>query len=372
MPQDPFYALRRRQVLAGLAACPLAALPSGGVMAQAAAPAASLLADLLRLPEAAFLPAGPGVDPWEIAWGDPETCGALGLAADGPFAPWSRFQTGFALDYLAGGFDGGWARTVGFTAADLRRFVTVAALPVTGAVLELVPAAAEKVGPALAARGFAESTVQGVTAWARGADNAISLVLRDPADPFGGSTGKSARVLLEGDRLVQASEWPLLASLAGVSGPLGHTDLPALAAALDNAGFAGALPVQAIVLTDQAALSGGPPGAGILPWRLGLFVDLSDGKTDHAAAVFSYPTRAQAEASARRLTEAWPKGQSRMMNSAFETRLPLKAIRVTGDMPAVLTFHAHGENGGDPGFGNPGYRFLLQARQARDLAPFGL
>lgn len=373
MPQDPLSPLCRREILAGLAAFPLvAALSADRVAAQTGAPAGSLLTDLGLLPEAVLLHPGPNAYPWEIAWGDPETCGALGLGAKGPFPSWSRFQTGFALDSLAAGFDGGWARTIGATAAQLRRFVTVAAPPVTGAILELVPAATMAVGPALAARGFAETTVQGVTAWARGEDNAISLALRDPADPFGGAIGKSSRVRLEGQRLIQASEWPLLAALAGAAGPQGHADLSALCAALEDPAFAGARPVQAIILTDQASLSAAPAGAGLLPWRLGIFVDLSDGKTDHTAAVFSYATRAEAEASARRLTAAWPDARSRMVESAFETRLPLKAIRVTGDIPAILTFHAHGENGGDPGFGNPSYRFLLQARQARDLAPFGL
>lgn len=382
--------MQRRSFLAGLAALPGlpptlgAALVTGlatGLAPQRAGAepalspadraAAGLLADLSRLPVAQFRPDPAGQVP-RIVWGNLAGAGALGFGAREVLGSWTRMVEGFALEQVVFGLQGGWAGTVGFGPQDVARFLCTTAEPERGAILTLHAGAGDGVGGTLSERGYDQAMLGTIPVFQRGAEDfAIDPARRDPKDPFGGLIGKSSRVIVAGDEVIQTAGWALLAGLAGTAGPQGHPDLAALTQALRAPGFGAAQLLQAVVLNDQQGLATGVTGLGLLPWGLGLLGDLSDGKTCHAAALFSYATEAEAEESATRLARTWPAARSSATQGALADRVPVREISVqrASDGRAVLIFRAQAPEGEG---GNAAYRFLAQARMMRDLAPFAL
>jgi hypothetical protein len=160
-----------------------------------------------------------------------------------------------------------------------------------------------QVGPALLANGYAEETRDGVTAWARGEDYEINRAFFNMANPFGGDMGRSSRVALEGDLLVQSAGWPLLLDVLGTEIPKGHPDLPAFAARLDSPEWGAAQLLQAAVLPHQFDLATGR--GGMPPWRVGLLADMGTGNEAVALALFSYGSRAEAEVAAKHIDKSW-------------------------------------------------------------------
>jgi hypothetical protein len=100
-------------------------------------------------------------------------------------------------------------------------------------------------------------------------------------------------VVLDDALLVHARGWPTLLRLVSEVEQKGHSDLPALAAALDLPDWGDTALLQAFFLPHQLELgepgSGGPP-----PWRLGMVADLGSGTETITLALFTYTSRAEA------------------------------------------------------------------------------
>lgn len=322
-----------------------------------------LLADLSRLPAAALQrPAdGPAA---EVIWADLTAIAAQGLG-DGTWGPWARLTQGFGLEYLSYGGTGGWGRTAGFIADEVRRFTTLRLDGAVGASLVLDAEAAARAPAVLQDYGYAAETRDGLTALVKGGmDNASDLAARDPANPFGGPLGRASRVRVDGDRLDQASTWPLLAAMTGTAGPQGHADLAGLAAALTTLE---AMPLQAMVLADPFGLTTAPPGSGIAPWRLALLADVFAEGADHALALFSYDTAALAADSAARIAALWQSQPMPDGRSFTDVIGPLTTGTAAGALPVAWArvTQPRGETAQ-----NLAYRRVLQAMMRGELTPF--
>lgn len=116
-----------------------------------------------------------------------------------------------------------------------------------------------KIGPALAARGFAQKDMSGVTVWARFEDYRISIAERDPDDPFGGVLGQAARIAVTDGLLARTSASPPLAmAIAGSQGGPSLAAEPAVRALV--ASFGDETVVQVTMFGPQA----GDPAAILL------------------------------------------------------------------------------------------------------------
>jgi hypothetical protein len=230
---------------------------------------------------------------------DPE-----GLARFGPYA--RVFGTAELGQAVGWGLEGAWEPLIGFGPLDVEAAVGFkTSEPFDSAILvRLNPEVTDRVGPALLANGYVPETRVGVSAWARGAeDYAVDRTHYNMADPFGGDLGRSSRVALDGNLLVQSAGWPLLADILGTEVPMGHPDLRAVAAALDSPDWGEARLLQAAILPHQIDLATGR--GGMPPWRVGLLADLGTGTEAVALALFSYGSRLEAEAAAKHIAKSW-------------------------------------------------------------------
>lgn len=292
----------------------------------------------------------------------------------------ARFKAYVRLSLLPGdpeailpGLQGGWPATAGFALDDAAAWLTFSAPPNGLRLIRLDPGKAAAAMAALPGLGYAAETGTGGTILVRGdQDLAISLADRNPADPFGGALGKSSRVTRLGDVLVQApSRTGVLAALS--TAPKGHADLPALAVALDDPAFGAARLVQAFLvpLDVQMGRETLPAGDALPVWSSLLLADLSDGTTDHAAAIFVFPSRAAAEAARATLTRTWADAAVDRGRTLAKVVGPDPQFRITGDGPATLTADLPGAPGALDGMpANVAWSRLMRLYFQVALSPF--
>jgi hypothetical protein len=115
-------------------------------------------------------------------------------------------------------------------------------------LMDLMSQVPTEAGPALLAHDYVEKMRDAVTAWTRGEDCELDRNLFNMANPFGGDMGKSSRVAIAGDLLVQSAGWPLIHEVLDTGTSKGHPDLAAFAAALDSPDWSGAQLLQAAKL----------------------------------------------------------------------------------------------------------------------------
>jgi len=213
-----------------------------------------------------------------------------------------------------------WRGAVGFGPAQIDQVVTLTAPPVSAALIRLQPGTGAGVPTALAARGYALTDGPGLTAWARGdMDFSVDIAARDPDDPFGGGMGRSSRIVVADDLVLQAAGWPVLAALLAAPGGsmAAQSDIAALLAALDRTTGAGAL-ISALILTDAgglglgdpaAMLRGAPPSVAGAPtaWRMALLADFANGAqaTGVLALTVTLPDAATAQALREHVQAGW-------------------------------------------------------------------
>jgi hypothetical protein len=113
---------------------------------------------------------------------------------------------------------------------------------------------AEAIGAALQSRSFALAEVEGVPVWHRFEDREISLVDREPADPFGGHLGAAARIAVLPEMLGNARSWPLIeAMLASDRGEIPSlVDDPGYRALAETVAAPDGLLIQALLFTGPA------------------------------------------------------------------------------------------------------------------------
>jgi len=246
-----------------------------------------------------------------------------------------------------------WPQLVGFAPDDIRTVVNYGTPPDAALRLTLTPGVMPRVETALAASGYERlETGQGPLLRRGGEDYAISLLDRDPEDPFGGMLGQASRVLVQGDMLTRSAGMPVLE--AGMTGPFWgeRADLAALLDMLSDLP-PGTGVMRAQLLTDQLlfARRGFPPTGedtvqppGIPPWHMGMLVELVEGKHRDAAALmaFVYATRDLAEAALRGIEAGWTTPGPARHGSPAE-RIGPATLRVEGEGPFVAVLHVAGD-----------------------------
>ena len=178
------------------------------------------------------------------------------------------------------------------------------------------------IATALAARDFERRDVGNVAVWYRLDDFRIDLTLRDPADPFWGPIGGSARIALVDDGILATRAWgPVETVLSDKQPTYGEVPLFAdLLDAVDAALGPDGRVVQAFSFLPLAF--GGPPlesspdGPGFVlgeaapgakplpPFLAGLLVDAFAGDRDTALLVLAFAGPEAGDAVAARLAEA--------------------------------------------------------------------
>jgi hypothetical protein len=226
---------------------------------------------------------------------------AEGAATIGGF---SRVMSERLGGNLYPGAEADWQTYMGFQPLDVQSFLLFSAPPTHGMMLRLASGAVADVAPTLLATGYREKTQDGVTALARGEDDAWKEGDGSAGDIFGGRGNWSARVALDGDLILSATSWPTLLATAGTA-PQGHPHLPALARALDDPAWGDAQFIQAQLWPDPDNLPGADSGEGLPPWGLTLMADLAQGQDTLTLLLFTYDDRAQAESVIDRIGRAW-------------------------------------------------------------------
>lgn len=142
----------------------------------------------------------------------------------------------------------------------------VGAPPETLQYVEFAAGSAPRIAAALERRGFARETLGRHVVFAKGDDNALSVVERQPADPFGGALGLSQRVLARDGVSVVTRAWPTMhAAIAAIDGRR-DPSVVALAAALPPLREA----IGKGAVAEQAALYGLASFAGAAANRAAL------------------------------------------------------------------------------------------------------
>lgn len=302
----------------------LIAVAAGPAAAAEGAPAEALRGWLLRIPLAAIPIERTTKSPFAFA--DWRQARAVAVRDAAPGVDLRRvLRAGVGpegIRHMAVAADGG-ATAVGFSWQDIGPALLVGEPPsvVVGLGGEGLSEHAA-ITAALSARGFERRHIGEVAVWHRLEDFRIDLKLRDPADPFWGPIGGSARIALVDDGILATRAWaPIEAILAGAQPTYGEVaPFADLLAAVDAALGPDGRVVQAFAFLPLAF--GGPPleplpdGSGFVlgeadpgakplpPFVAGLLVDGFAGDRDIALLVLAFTTPEAGEAVAARLAEA--------------------------------------------------------------------
>jgi len=268
---------------------------------------------------------------------------------------------------------GGWAARVGFDPTDLRALLTIDRAPLRMTVLRLDPAVAPRVGPALAASGYA-SRADRPGVWAVGEDFAIDFAAQAQGDPFRGMLGAASRVAVDGDLLRHANGWPAF-DLLRAPGPDTADAAPTLApllATMDRL-EAGAL-IRAVILPNAAGLSlqdplaviqGRAPPAPSVVWLSAVIADFARGDRVTGALILATPALPDPEAARATVLSRWAEpglfldGQRSFAEAVGAT--PAVTVASLGGM-AVMTIAIEAPASQQRHIGdNPAFRLFLNA-----------
>jgi len=250
------------------------------------------------------------------------------------------------------GLRGEWESRVGFGPDRISAMLHLYQLPAQMVVLQLAAAqdliAAKQ---ALMDGGYEARQLDAWSALWRGEDMAIDLEARDPANPFGGQLGRSARLASDGSALLYAPAWGPVEAVAEWTGAT-LADLPNVEILLEvlddqrwgNASLVQAMfwpvpwpafdPTASVIARDDVSEL---PDAGLPPWQLGVLADLSTRETDYTVVGLVYSDRATAEALVQPLLDAWQGQRSSVTDETFaELAGGMAETYVVGDSPAAL------------------------------------
>lgn len=290
---------------------------------------------------------------------------------------------------IPAGLQGEWESRVGFGPDRISAMLHLYQLPAQIIVLQL--AAAHDliaVKQALINDGYEARQLDAWSALSRGEDMAIDLAARDPASPFGGQLGRSARIASDGSVLLYAPAWGPVEAVAEWSGAT-LADLPNVAIlleVLDDQRWGDASLVQAMLwpvpwpaFDPTAGVIAGddvsvPPDVGLPPWQLGVLADLSTGETDYTVVGLVYPDRATAEAAALPLLDAWRGQRSSVTDETFaELTGGMAETYVVGDTPAALVLAIESPiDQMDVALRNVAHHALMTGYMMRDLSFLGV
>ena len=180
-----------------------------------------------------------------------------------------------------------WPQVVGYGMDDVQQALTYTNRPARAALLRLPEAVARGVPSVLRGQGYAETSVEGVSALAVGEDHGFDLSAEARQDPLRGDMGSGARVQIDGGVLRLAPTWPMMGVLGDLTGGSAMDD-PHVAAATAVLGTVaqGAL-LQAVTYVDIGflaredpfvALYGFETPDGPTPWRTLSILDFAEGE----------------------------------------------------------------------------------------------
>ncbi len=303
---------------------------------------------------------------------------------------------------------------LGIEIQDIRRALEFGQPPTWGSVFGLDPAAdhAASIAAALDARDFARRQIGDVTVWHRLEDLEMDIVNRNPADPFGGHLGQSARIAMlppalvgspvwstaeamvaaAGDRRSLADDPVISAAVEAISAPVTEGALlqfhlinaADLATAFDPVGQLIEEAVEGGELPDLETLQPEPPDEALPPYLMVAIADVFHEGRDEAIVALVYPDRAVAETAAGVLARrfegfepasgaaAWTRRLESLdatlapdVVSVADGRLAVAMLRVS--YPTV--FPSDAEDTPLPPHGGMIFRFLIQAYQRAELTP---
>lgn len=275
-------------------------LLAAAMPAQAEDRSASFVALMSRLPDAATATGSPAIPEFVDLAATRQAVDRLVSAGGGAETGTMRLYSGPFADAP---FGEDWTPRVGFSREEVLAAARNGMPEDSGLVLLLDPAAVPRVGPALLANGYALTEHQGLAAYVRGEkDNSMDLANRAADDPFAYSIPKSSRIALEGEILLQAATWPMLAEMSKPDA--GDTAITAFAAAIDLPDWGEHALLQASILSNPEALAAGAGDAGAMPaWTNLMLADLSDGKSDLTLLALAFPDKGDAETAAQLMGE---------------------------------------------------------------------
>ena len=299
---------------------------------------------------------------------------------------------------------------LGVGLADIRRGLEFGTPPNWGLILGLDPLEdhGPAIGSALDARDFSRSEIGGVTVWHRLRDGEINIDARNPADPFGGALGQSARIAYLDGALVGSPVWPIAGSMVAVAdgGPslANNIIIRTAVEAVTDPAFDGVL-LQFMLFNAADLMVGVPdfsalmnPGSGadidslmpqapagsLPPYLMVAIADRFTGDGDEAVIALVYRDDATAEAAASVLTdrlrdfapasspEAWTDRLTDLdatvaphLAAAGADTLAAAVVRISYQTPTP-------DDGGTDGLRSRGgalFAFLLDAVWRRELTP---
>ncbi len=258
--------------------------------------------------------------------------------------------------------DGEMDAAIGIGPADIETILTVSHLPLSVDVLSLRAGAGGRLEQGLLGAGF-DRDLRGERPflWRGAADFGVDFASRDLGNPFGGDLGRSARLLIAGDRVLHAAAWPLTEAMAGEDGATSLAQDPLLQAmgrALNDAGAGqGAL--------SFAFLFRHADGSAVM------VADLSDGAALSGLLILSAPDNTGAETLAAALTRNWTVAESLARRAPYAAMFDgAPVISVVAGSPAAVVLRIDGRvDPADLLLGNPVAARLLQLVLADDLGP---
>lgn len=199
---------------------------------------------------------------------------------------------------------------VGFDMPQVNHIVEFLVPPIRAHWYHLGTGASQNVGPALAARGYAQTAIEGLPMFTWGGDDfELFLAERATMDIFTGRVMQSARVIVDDDIVLAGTSTPFLSDAVDQRGPM-VTDQPEIAqliAALDDVDVSGPL-LQAVLISQPANLFAQhvpvqtePLG----PWTYGLLADISDGRTQTGVIAMAFVDAASAARAVETLGRVW-------------------------------------------------------------------
>lgn len=282
-----------------LCAC-LALVPSGPALSQARSDA--LFAALGHVPAEIF----EGEERWQLDFGDTRAVmpaavlGSLNgsLAAEAEVISLGRvLPSRFRYMEIVGDR---MQQAIGIRPGDIETILNLSYLPLTVDVLTLRDGAGALLEQGLLAAGFAAEMRDGRTfLWRGESDLGIDFGRVDPANPFGGDLGRSARLLISGETILHGPAWPLVEAMAAEDGAtsMAHDPLvQTMGRALDHEDAGAGALAFAMVLREA-------DGSGLM------VADLSHGAAQSGLLVLSAADESSAEALAATVARNWTEAQ---------------------------------------------------------------
>ncbi len=337
---------------------------------EAPAPGESALRGMLEAVPAYFVTTGSGSE--HLHFVDHEAAAmSVALSGTGAHEMWAgphggtvRASVSALQRFLMYGIEGEWRAQIGFDPQDMRQSLELSLPGESYLLLRMKPGVTEGIGPVLEANGYEPRPAAPHLAWGRGEDRMMDLANRDPMHPFGGEMGRSTRVGVMGDMVVQGPVWlPVLAFMS--DGQPSAADVPAMAALLEGLEAWGLPVVQAFIPLKPEMLV----DAGEVPWTAAALIDGFTIRKQVGQLVLVFPDLDTARDAADHIAAAWDNEPSTVFQVSYADNTGWQPdFELVGEGPTVLVMTL----AADPDWSslmspNSAYETLYRALMMRDM-----